>query len=194
MYLSLKNNTVSYVSRLLRSREFVQRKQKWDQLLCTVIKKKSIIGTGKRSTPALALQWLFYLVLRTDQYYHNLMNFAHSKWSDVNHVNNKKLSFFVTSLVWRLRLLQKKKKNKQHNQVTREVTKKTSYCYIINVDCWFKTIKKFFFKFNALLCPISCLSLQKDRGWGVGGGLDAYEFILIFSIFSALLLDFPLHS
>ena len=34
-------------------------------------KKKSIIGIGKRSTPALALQWLFYLVRRTDQYYQN---------------------------------------------------------------------------------------------------------------------------
>ena len=53
---------------------------KYDNNFCTLIKKKrSIIDTGKRSTPALVVQWLFYLVFRTDQYYHNVINFADSK-------------------------------------------------------------------------------------------------------------------
>ena len=77
----LKNRIVSYVSRPLRSRKFVQRKQKWHQLLYTLM-TKSIINTGKRLTPSLALQRLFYLVFRTNPYYYNLLNFAHSKSSN----------------------------------------------------------------------------------------------------------------
>ena len=59
--------------------KFVQ--QKWHQRLHTLM-KKSIIDTGERLTLSLARQRLFYLVLRTNQYYHNLFNFAHSKSSN----------------------------------------------------------------------------------------------------------------
>ena len=75
-----RKSFVLYVSRLAKIARMLCNRHKNVVNFCTLyIKKKSIIDTGKWSTSPLALQWFFYSVLRTDQYYHNLMNFAHIK-------------------------------------------------------------------------------------------------------------------
>ena len=73
-YISLKNSFVSYDYKThvglnhiqLRSQEFRATDTKMTSIFERSIEKKSIIDTGKRSTTPMALQWLFYMVLRTD--------------------------------------------------------------------------------------------------------------------------------